>query len=173
MPQNTRVTLDGKEYIWTGKEWCDAHSFLIPPQLIVGRLNEILEQELRNEDMAIRDVQVLVQRASILRDAQQFGRAERLIRNALQLFPGNYAAVAVLSSILRAHGLPQEALDQTEAYKHESNAPLLTSRAAALCDLKRWEDAKREVGRALAIKQSEEAFGVVRRIKSERPDLYS
>jgi hypothetical protein len=44
--------------------------------------------------------------------------------------------------------------------------------AAALCDLQRWEEAKKEIGRALAIGESEEAFSVVRRIKAARPDLY-
>jgi hypothetical protein len=35
-----------------------------------------------------------------------------------------------------------------------------------LCDLKRWEAAKRTIGYALASEESEEAFSVIRRIKA-------
>ena len=49
---------------------------------------------------------------------------------------------------------------------------LLTSRAAALCDLGIWEEAKKTVGRSLAISKSAEAYNVVNRIKAAKPDLY-
>jgi hypothetical protein len=68
--------------------------------------------------------------------------------------------------ILRLGSLPNRFLPT-------DNGPLLTSRAAAFCDLGRWEEARRSVGRALAISGgSEEAFMVVKRIKQHRPDLY-
>jgi len=61
----------------------------------------------------------------------------------------------------------------TEGLKHLSSPVLLTTRAAALCDLERWEEAKRAVGAALAMgKGDPEAFNVVSRIKSNRLDLY-
>ncbi|MCB0226529.1 MAG: hypothetical protein KDI02_22745, partial [Anaerolineae bacterium] len=59
-----------------------------------------------------------------------------------------------------------------EAFRDTNYSPLLTSRAAALCDLKRWEEAKKTIGRCLVISKNETAFSVVNRIKAERPDLY-
>jgi len=173
MAQNKRIHFNGKDYIWTGTGWYEAQTFLTPPQVIVRQLNTQLEQELKTEDTAIVNPAILIERASAARDALQYSRAEKLIRRALELSPGNHAALAVLCSVLRARGQPQQALDETEAFRRESHPPLLTSRAAALCDLKRWEEAKKEIGRALAIEESEEAFSVVRRIKAEKPDLYS
>jgi predicted Zn-dependent protease len=172
MTQNTRISYEGKDYIWTGTDWCDAETFLTPPLVIVRKLNRLLEQELRSEDTAISDTSILIRRASAARDALQYDRAEALTRRALELSPGNCAALAVLCSVLRAQGRPQQALDETEVFRQEPHPPLLTSRAAAFCDLKRWKEAKQEIGRALAIEKSEEAFNVVHRIKAERPDLY-
>ncbi len=172
MTQNTRISFEGKDYIWTGTDWCDAETFLTPPLVIVRKLNRLLERELRSEDTAISDAFVLVNRASVARDALQYNRAETLIRRALKLSPGDRAALAVLCSILRAQGRPKKALDETEAFRREPHPPLLTSRAAALCDLKRWKEAKQEIGRALAIGGSEEAFNVVHRIKAAKPNLY-
>ena len=64
----------------------------------------------------------------------------------------------------------------TAPFMPSDNPALLTTRAAALCDLRRWEEAKTTIGRALAILRGEshkaEAFAVVRRIKANRPDLY-
>ena len=136
------------------------------------QLNRLLEQELRSEDTAISDTAVLIERARAARDALQHNRAEALMRRALRLSPGNRAALAVLCSILRARRRPQQALDETEEFQWTAYPPLLTSRAAALCDLNRWEEAKQEIGRALASGGSEEAFNVVHRIKAKRPDLY-
>jgi len=138
MTQNTHISYKGKDYIWTGTDWCDAETFLTPPLVIVRKLNGLLEQELRSEDIAISDTFVLVKRASVARDALQYNRAETLIRRALELSPGDRAALAVLCSVLRAQGQPRKALDETEAFRREPHPPLLTSRAAALCDLKRW-----------------------------------
>ena len=67
---------------------------------------------------------------------------------------------------------PEEALIATERARATGYLPLLTSRAAALCDLESWEDAKAELSRVLAVGKSPEAFAVVRRIKASRPDLY-
>ena len=102
---------------------------------------------------------------------------EELLSRAQSLEPGNLAAghlaaLAVLSSVYRASGYPAKALAATEADRDANHPALLTTRAAALCDLGRWEEAKRTVGHSLAIESSDEAFSVARRIKAARPDLY-
>jgi ribonuclease HI len=170
--QDVSIELDGRNYVWTGSNWYEAETFLEPPKVVVWHLNRLLAKELEQEDANISDVYILLERASKAREALQHHRAEKLARQCLKLAPGSQAALAVLCAALRAKGQPQEALEETNEYGGTTNMPLLTSRAAALCDLRRWEEAKRTIGRALAIGKSEKAFDVVRRIKAARPDLY-
>lgn len=172
MGKRKKVELDGKKYVWTGLEWFEARSFLSPPQTIARRLNALLETELEREDLETSDIHVLLNSASTARDAMQLQRAERLARRVLNLFPGHYGALAILCSTLRASRHPRQALDETYAYRKTNYAPLLTSRAAAYCDLKCWEAAKKVIEHALSFQTNEEARSVVKRIKAARPDLY-
>jgi tetratricopeptide (TPR) repeat protein len=114
----------------------------------------------------------LLIRGQTARVAKQYDRAEEIVRRILNKDPSNLAALSVLCAILREKGEPLKAIEETEPFRKSSHTALLTSRAAAFCDLERWEEAKKEIGRALAIKSSEEAFLVVKRIKKVRPDLY-
>ncbi len=166
---NVDIELDGKKYVWTGESWYEAEKFLKPPEVIVRRLSRLLTRKLEQEDANISDVRILLQRAGKARTALQYHRAEGLARQCLKLDPGSQAALAVLCAVLRARGQPERALRETDAYGGTTHAPLLTSRAAALCDLKRWEEARRVISRALAIGESEEAFGVMHRIEAESP----
>lgn len=164
--------LGGKKYIWTGTLWYESTTYLKPPLAIIRRLNKRLSQELAHVDAKISNTYLLLQRARKAREAKQHHRAEKLARQCLALEPDNPAALAVLCASLRAKGTPEKALKETQAYSHLSHLPLLTSRAAALCDLRRWEEAKRTIGRVLAMGSNEEGSLVVRRIKAARPDLY-
>jgi len=165
------VMMDGAQYTWTGSDWYDS-SFVDPPATIVRKLNMALASVLRKEDEKISSIKEMVQRVIEARDALQYDRSEALARRILTIKPKNGTALAVLCATLRARNQPQQALDETEIGAKLSNTALLTSRAAALCDLRRWEEAKRVVGRALAIASSEEAFSVVNRIKAAAPHLY-
>jgi len=167
-----KVQLDGKTYTWSGTEWCEDRTFLIPPEVVVRKLNALLTKQMELEDLQSSDVQDLLNGATQARDALQYERAERLAHRCLQVSPGHVGALAILCSTLRASGQPRRALLETSPFRKASYAPLLTSRAAAYCDLKQWDEAKREIGRALAIHTSEEAFSVVSRIRAARPDLY-
>lgn len=170
--QKVTVELDGKKYIWNGNNW-SGEDFIRPPEIVVQRLNAELSYHLSQEDKHVTDVYLLAERARIARENKQYDRAEQLAYQILKLDPDNHSGLAVLCASLREKGFPERALKETEAYKSTNNAALLTSRAAAYCDLQRWGEAKRTIGQALAIQKSEEAFKVVERIKSERPDLYS
>jgi len=163
---NVAIELDGKRYVWTGDSWYETEEFLKPPQVIVRRLNRLLTRKLEQEDADISDVSILLERAGKARTAQQYHRAESLARQCLKLDHGSQAALAVLCAVLRARRQPQRALDETDAYSGTTHVPLLTSRAAALCDLKRWDEARGTISRALAMGESEEAFGVMQRIKA-------
>jgi predicted NAD-dependent protein-ADP-ribosyltransferase YbiA (DUF1768 family) len=40
MEEMTEVDLDGKRYLWDGSNWCDAKTYMEPPEQIINRLNE-------------------------------------------------------------------------------------------------------------------------------------
>ena len=160
-----------KNYYWTGEQWID-ENYMVVPLVIVEKLNSLLEQELSKEDKDVNNLYKLIKRAKNAKNNEQFERAEKLSKKILSIEPGNLSAYAVLCSSLRRKGFPEEALQKTEEYRNSNSVPLLTSRAAALCDIGKWERAKNVIGKALALGGSGEAFAVVNRIKKERPDLY-
>ena len=145
-----------------------------PPFEVVHELNARILPQLEREDARLTSVGAMLARARAAKEQGQFDRAENLIRKSLSREKDNPAALAMLCSLLRTRTRPEQALRETERFRRKGDAPLLTCRAAALCDLERWEEAKREIARVLAKsgKANPEAFNVVRRIKSVRPDLY-
>lgn len=171
MKNKRTIELDGETYTWDGRGWVDS-SFLRPPSSILSKLNALIEDGLKEEDATISDEHELLVRARTARAAGQYDRAEQIVRRVLNVDPSNLSVLSVLSAILREKRLPDKAIEETDPFKNSNHAALLTSRAAAFCDLERWEDAKKQIGRVLAIKSSEEAFNVVKRIKKNRPDLY-
>jgi hypothetical protein len=169
----TEILLSGRTFIWDGKRWYDALSFLTPPKSVIHRLNALLEKQLAQKDVNASSVDELLELARRARDALQLVRAESLCRRALKLDPDHLGALSILCSILRALKQPEQALKETRAFREAGYQPLLVSRAAAFCDLEMWSQAKREIGRALALGKSESAFLVVERIKRVKPELYS
>jgi hypothetical protein len=194
------VNLDGRTYVWDGRAWCDAETYLTPPDSVLSKLNRCLPYRPKRQRMrpsrsrrtpmgapatsrrvartrgkpGPRDERVvrLLAQARRARRKGDLRRADAIVREALECSPGNLAALAMLCSVLRARRRPAQALKETDPYRTEADAPLLTSRAAAYCDLGRWGSAKREIARALAMNDSEQAMSVMRRIKAARPDLY-
>lgn len=166
------ITLDRTSYTWNGKRWYETKSFVTPCKDTIRRLNDELRPSLAEADALEDDPYRLVEMASQAREALQFDRAEELCNRACNLQPGNPVPYTVLSSVLRKRGDPQHAVEVTEPYKYCDSPALLTTRAAALCDLGRWDEAKKTVGRSLAMGASDEAFSVVARIKKDCPRLY-
>jgi len=176
MTQQAAIEFEGKNYLWNGKNWYETGTYLVPPLRILHKLNQQMTHILMQEDASISDVKTLLNRAYFARKASQLKRAENLIRKALKLKPGHPIGLAMLCATIRKQNKQEQALEETKAFKNAGFPSLLTARAAVLCDLERWEVAKKEVGRALAIignGNKIEAFNVVSRIKAERPDLYN
>lgn len=173
-----RVSLEGRTFSWTGKTWVDVETFTNPPAVTINQLNAILLSRLKEEDEKIADIDQLISRAKDAKTQTQYGRAEGLARRALQISPGNLWAVTVLCSCLRALGRPEEVLRESAPYKKEIFPPMITTRAAALCDLERWEEAKIEISRVFSIQRKHELWQypepsrVLKRIKAARPDLF-
>jgi tetratricopeptide (TPR) repeat protein len=178
--QYRTIKYDNRTYSWTGKRWIDIQTFTSPPAMIVDQLDAILLPILFEEDDKIFDVQQLLDRAKDAIDQKQYTRAEGLARKALHLSPYYPGALAVLCSCLRAVGKPEEALKGSESPKMVEYPPLILTRAAALCDLGRWEDAIIEVRKVFAIAKKHSSWGyvnihaspILNRIKAIRPDLF-
>lgn len=128
------------------------------------------------EDAAITDPDKLVDKARQTLEAGQTGRALRLVKRAFKTRPDDPGIAAVLSSVLRKMGHPNQALEVTDRFKGSRYQPVLTSRAAALCDLERWDEALRQIRQVTAIGQgrgSAEALNVRSRIKAAVPHLFN
>lgn len=168
------VQLDGKSYTWNGNGWCGPDN-AVPPKIIVDTLNRRIATQLEIEDLEIADADELIK---VARDAQKAGqknRALNLASRAYQLQPSAGTA-AVYCSYLRSCNKPAEALEVADRFSKDRYPPILTSRAAALCDLERWEEGLKQIRQVLAIchasgKDAGEALSVFGRIKSDKPHL--
>jgi tetratricopeptide (TPR) repeat protein len=168
-----KFDLNDTNYTWDGKQWYETKTFVKPPSTVTSKLNVLVAKALEVEDDSVKDVDELTARAQAARDNQQFERSKALLDRVLALNPGHVGALAILCSVLRAQHAPERALEETEKFRNVKYAPLHVSRAAAMCDLGMWEEAKKEVGVALAVSRDHSAaFSVVDRIKAARPDLY-
>ncbi len=170
-PKIIEIVLNGEKYTWNGRYWIDS-SNLMPPTSILSKLDACIKDDLQKEEASISDEKELLARTHAALERKQYDRAEQLIRRVLENNPFNLNAISVLCRILRVKGQPEKAIEETEPFKNSKNNALLTSRAAAFCDLEKWEDAKKQIGQVLSRRGSEEAFMVVKRIKKNRPDLY-
>ncbi|MDQ1318318.1 MAG: Ribonuclease, partial [Candidatus Poribacteria bacterium] len=159
-------------YILAGDTWYDKVNFLKPPESLINKLNTLLITTLKRDDN-VQNIDLLLKCAREARDSKQYEQSIKFARRVVSISPDHLGALAILCSCLRAIGYAQQALDETEAFSGKSYPPLITSRAAALCDLERWEEAKKVIGRVLVMsKGNDMAFSIVHRIKSARPDLY-
>ncbi len=169
-PARHELALEGRTYTWNGAHWLDNRGCTVP-LATAAKLDQLLMPILQEEDQATSEPLELTRMARRAREAKQMQRALSLARRALELDPSCLGAAAVLCAVHRECGNPRKALAETD-HISKSHPALLTSRAAAMCDLERWEDAKRTLARALAMEASGEAFAVVARIKKFQPDLY-
>lgn len=152
-------TFKGDEYVRTETGWTlHGQPFTFMP--ITGRLEAQLRNRLETEDAAIDDPAHLVERAWLGQALEHFDRVVMLTTRALRAVtqpPDRWAggqivasawqweaaaAAAMLCSALRQLGDADQALEETDPYADMPYAPLMASRAAALCDIGRWEDAQ-------------------------------
>jgi hypothetical protein len=174
--------LGGHRYVRTEMGWqSDQGPVTLVP--LIGRLDNHLSARLRREDETEQDPTQLLRRAWFARALKQADRAELLCRRILRMRlpmppPGRSTsgsvntwsdivlpAAAMLSSAARAQGHPEEALEATDAYAEDEYVPLMTSRAAAMCDLGRWEEARNLATRAMQLGASDQVHSLLERIE--------
>ena len=176
MQQLTRVTLNGKTYMFNGKNWLGS-DYMVPPVSLIPELNRLAADQFAHEGSQTKSYQELMDMATKLRDAGQLERALKAARKAIEMQPDDAAPVSVCCSILRMMRRPDEALTVADNFLKDGSMyrPLLTSRAAALADLDRYNEALKQIRQVIAIsggKGGEEAMAVWSRIKAEAPELF-
>ncbi len=166
MGEVKQINLGRSTYIWDGNRWYHTKTFLTPPTVDILKLNMLLLKALEEEDLSITDVQDLLARAQKAAKALQYRRMGLIAERILKLEPGHYVAAEMLCSSLRGQNLPAQALKATQRLRDADHAPLLLARAAALCDLERWQEALSEIKRAQAVGAGRLATPLIKRIKS-------
>lgn len=172
------LEFEGDRFRWTGREWLSASGYLEPPKVICGRLDVLARGQFEQYDKALASPDDILEEATAaLENRRDFHRerAEHLSRRALAIRPGHAGSAAVLCSALRVGGTPVEALSIADRFLSTGYLPLLTCRAAALCDLGRQREAKRQIDQVIAIAKksrepvSGEAWAAWRRIDAGCP----
>lgn len=160
-------------------------------QPIVGRLENQLLLRLSSEDRVHDDPAELVRRAWI---GMAIGHLERVVDLTLRVTRAlvrpptatsrgavvapewrreALAAAAMLCSARRQSHESGAALDDTDIFGDEEYPPLMTTRAAAMCDVGLWDDAHALATRARDLRGSVEAFHVLERIERHSAQLRS
>jgi len=172
MAERFEIDWEGRRYFLSPKGFYDAQTFLKPPEAIHQHLKAACARELETVLQTERNVPLLLKQSRLAKDLGYLDLAEKITEQALSAEPQNCFAIARLSSILRARGLPREALEVTARVPVEAQTvPILTSRAAAFCDLELWQEAENVIRRALGRLngrpklEATEAFSVLQRIR--------
>jgi tetratricopeptide (TPR) repeat protein len=178
MPERFEVEWEGRWYLLSAGGFYDARTFLKPPKALQQHLKAVYTRELEHTVEKVTNPASLLKYSGIAKNLDYLDLALSIVTRVLVLEPQNGFAIARASSILRAKGQPEKALDVTNQLPESKQGhAVLTTRAAALCDLGRWPEALRVVRRALALLgscpkiEATEALSVFERIRRCAPYL--
>lgn len=169
MSEAKTVEFNGKRYTLTRSGWIDNHSY-VQVDIHLSRQLDRVAAALYGP-AALYDIDDLLNQAKNAQAEDQLVRAEQLVRQALRVNRQHLGAHAMLCSVLRERGLPEQALRETAAMGTSSYPPLRTSRAAAYCDLGEWTQAMQELRPVLAAGGSPQATLILQRIRAEQSTL--
>lgn len=174
-PEKIVVQFDGRTYTWGGKGWYGP-DFARPPKSIEDKLNVLAASRMAEKDDTLVDAEELLGTAKAAHLAGQRVRALDLAKRAFVLKP-EAGVASTLCGFLRESNKAVEALEIANRFAGSSYPPILTTRAAALCDAGQWEEALKQIRQVLAICKSKgkpagEALAVYARIKSDAPHLF-
>jgi tetratricopeptide (TPR) repeat protein len=172
MSTRFEVQWEGREYVFSPEGFYDARTFLKPPEAIHQHLKAAYARELRLIVRKVHHVPALLKHSGLAKKLGYFDLAEEITERALLAEPNNRFAIARLSSILRAKGQPGKALAVIARVPERiHDHQILTSKAAALCDLERLPEADSVIRRALGMLkdrprlEATEALSVFQRIQ--------
>ena len=179
MPKPRTVTFDCEQYIWNGKRWISKNTRLEPPTSISSKLNTLAAKHIAAQDEEAVNVDALLRKAKKAQGQGDIPKAVKLARQAYDQRPQHAGTVAALCSVLRTANKPREAVALANNFQSSNHPPILTSRAAALCDLNRWDDALKQIRQVFAMRSrsgksssSDEAQAVYGRIQQNASYLF-
>jgi thioredoxin-like negative regulator of GroEL len=163
----------GSTYLWNEVRWVD-EAGMVPPVSVRKELDRQLQRERASADEAITDPDLMIETAKVAATAEQYQRAIKLAVKAWRADRRHEDRAAVLVSVLRKAHCSDEAVKVLRWIPKPTYVPLLTTLAAALADVERWEEAAKMIRVGLARSRQPpagETFAVWHRIRKERPDL--
>lgn len=160
-------------YTWTREQGFIDARFQRPPTAVQRKLEIQLEAHLNADDARIGSAGHAIGEALLAKQRAQPMRAEKLLRLALELEPWNQRAATILCSLLRQVRRAHEAVEVAASFPKPDDAPLLTTRAAALIDIGDLDEAERVARWAYRVAKEANAntgeIGMVfKRIKAQR-----
>ncbi|MEG1492555.1 MAG: hypothetical protein RR394_09925, partial [Oscillospiraceae bacterium] len=167
-----RFELDGTVYTRYAKKWSDPNGLMVS-EILQDKLNKMLSETI---DFSKMQVSEIIAAGDKFKESGSIGLAVKCYDYAIPLACKNDAAYILprLTSCYRKRGMPQRVIDaMTDANKKYGaeiiSAALLTSAAAAYCDLDDYEKAAKCCDRAFAKldgKASVELSMVYKRIRA-------
>ena len=175
MNERFEMEWGGRRYSLSPQGFYDTRTFLRPPEAIHRHLKTKSAKHLETVCQRERNVPLLLEFSRLAKDLAELDLAEKITKQALSLAPRDPSAVARMAGILRAKGQPKEALEVIAHLPEKAQTPpLLTSRAAALCDLQLWSEADKVIERALgklkgsSAIETAEASAILQRIRQAK-----
>lgn len=170
------VEYQGKKYTRRGNKWVD-EKYMVAPSSIQSELNHLsFSEEIFNET----DIEKLTEYGDRYKNSASVALAIKCYRRAIELAELNNEneiryILPRLTSCLRNQGKPDIVIEIFSSVKKRYgkkifNSALLTSVAAAYCDLQEYNNAKKCCDHAFALsggKASGELMSVYGRIKKE------
>jgi len=180
MPRSITITFDGSKYVWNGKRWFDRNTYLEPPTAVSSKLNTIVANQRIAKDKAIAEnMDELLRKAMKAQYQGQIPKALQLARQVHNQRPQHLGTAAILCNVLRTANKSKEAVTLANNFCSSNHSPILTARAAALCDLNRWDDALKQIRQVFAMRLkskkssgSDDALAVYSRIKQNASYLF-
>lgn len=180
MQKYKEKVFDNRHYIWNGRLWYDRKTHLIPTTAISARLNAMIAcKHAAVREKKGQDVDVLMRRTRRALHQAPVSRALKLAYQVYRQRPQHIETAAILCTVLRKANKPGQAEALANNFIHTNYSPILLSRAAALCDLRRWDDALKQIRRIFAMNvkskksgSNGEALAVYSRIKQNAPSLF-
>jgi len=145
------VEWEGQKYRLSESGFYNARTFLKPPEAVQQHLKSSYARQLEHALEDELNPAILMKYSGIAEMLNYLDLAHKLVERIFVFQPRNGRAVARASSILREKGQPEKALAVTNRIpEDQQDHVVLTTRAAALCDLERWYEADKVIRRALA-----------------------
>ncbi|MCI0570124.1 MAG: CDC27 family protein [Myxococcaceae bacterium] len=166
MQRQWDVEHEGRTYTWVRGRWtCRGQ---VVPQAQWLPLERRLVDEVKARGFDNLSLSELMDVAGLFTGSGHWALAVGVLERVLAQDAGNAEAAVTLSRAYQRTAQPEKALGVTEPFVAKPTPTLLLTRAAALCDLERWNEARRTTLAAQKLGAGTEAEAVLERIRREQ-----